>query len=252
VRFKLGNCRGIGLIELVLGLFIVGAFSVSIYGVYIMGAGSFRRGHAQIEVQQSARLAVERIIRDLRGSTSIYAGRIARNYVSSTYDTYASTTGIFPSVPAQIVMRILAVNESGEALKTTSDIIVTFQSGSSTIPAGSYIWEIIAYELFQEGSDYVLKSTSFTAVQDSDPSVGLQPEEATWFYYPPNPNFRTLVLARNLEANGLVFDYHGAVAPFANAREITVTLKAKKSINIGGRNLTSSTELISTARIRNQ
>jgi len=217
-----------------------------------MGAGSFRRGHAQIEVQQSARLAVERIIRDLRGSTSIYAGRIARNYVSSTYDTYASTTGISPSVPARIVMRKLAVNESDEALTTTGDIIVTYQSGSSAISAGSYIWEIVAYELLPEGSDYMLKSTSFTAVQDSDPPAGLQPDEATWFYYPPNPDFRTRVLARNIEANGLIFDYHGAVTPFANAREITVTLKARKSLNIGGKNLTSSTELISTARIRNQ
>jgi type II secretory pathway pseudopilin PulG len=252
VNFKLENDKGATIIELILALVIVAALSAAIYGVYIMGTGTYRKGHSQIEIQQAIRAALDRITRDLRGSTSIFAGRIARNNVSSTYDTYDSTTGISPDTPARVVIRKLALTDSGEILKTSVGVVVTYSTGGATIPAGTDIWEIIVYGLVNEGSDYQLKRLSFTAIQDYNPPTGLQPEEATWFYSPFPPNLQPHTLARNIEPEGLIFDYHGAFAPYANAREIKVTLKAQKTIIVSGKELTSSAELISTAVIRNQ
>lgn len=253
MNFKLENCKGATIIELILALVIVAALSAAIYGVYIMGTGTYRKGHSQIEIQQTIRAALDRITRDLRGSTSIFAGRIARNNVSSIYDTYDSTTGISPDTPARIVIRKLALSGPGEILKTSFGVNVTYSTGGVTIPAGTDIWEIIAYGLVNEGSDYQLKRLSFTAIHDSIPPLGLPSDEATWFYYDPNnPNLQPHTLARNIEPEGLIFDYYGAFYPYANAREIKVTLKAQKTIIVSGKELTSSAELISTAVIRNQ
>ena len=63
--------RGFTLIELLITTALVGFILVAIYAFYLTGLRSWQRGDAYIEAQQSARIAVEMIVAELRYASEI-------------------------------------------------------------------------------------------------------------------------------------------------------------------------------------
>lgn len=63
--------RGFTLIELLITFALVGFILASIYTFYLTGLRSWQRGDAFIEAQQSARIAVDMIVTELRYASEI-------------------------------------------------------------------------------------------------------------------------------------------------------------------------------------
>ncbi len=65
------NNKGITLIELLVTLAIMGFIITSLYSFYLTGLRGWQRGTDQMEAQQSARIAMDKIIRELRYAEEI-------------------------------------------------------------------------------------------------------------------------------------------------------------------------------------
>lgn len=61
-------CRGFTLTELLVGTAILGLVMAGVLGVLKSGQESYRHGANQMEAQQTARMAMERLVRDIRGA----------------------------------------------------------------------------------------------------------------------------------------------------------------------------------------
>jgi type IV pilus assembly protein PilW len=60
--------EGVSLVELLVSLAVVGLLLAGVFSILRSGVGAYGWGAARIEAQQSARLALERMARELRGA----------------------------------------------------------------------------------------------------------------------------------------------------------------------------------------
>lgn len=70
---RLADEDGFSLVELLMGLAILGMVVATIYGCFFAGARSWQKGVERMDHQQNGRIAVDKIIRELRYASYVEA-----------------------------------------------------------------------------------------------------------------------------------------------------------------------------------
>jgi len=158
------NQSGYSLLELLVASAIFFTFMVGVASIYAQGHATFRRGMSRIEVQQSARIAVESMVREIR-----LAG----------YDP----SGIIASLPADAVVQVAARDTFTMIADVDGDAVtdqVTYRMVGSQIVREVAPWSGLAFDA--PATDQVADGVAwlaFSYFDDSDPNAMALPVDAT-------------------------------------------------------------------------
>jgi prepilin-type N-terminal cleavage/methylation domain-containing protein len=95
LRSALSSERGFSLVELLVAITVVALLMAGLLAMLQSGQDSFFVGSSQVEAQQNVRLAVDRMVRDLRNA------RYCPTCATCTNPTPAGESGPFPGVTGQ-------------------------------------------------------------------------------------------------------------------------------------------------------
>ena len=135
--------KGFTLVELLAVVLIFSIISAAIFGVLTIGRQSFQIGAIQVEVQQEARKAMDRMVRELRGASSIDQG---------TFTAGVSDDIIRFTLEGQVIEFAVV---SGNQLQRTA-------AGTTTILANNI--EDIQFELFGGNVVYLTLTTRKSSI----------------------------------------------------------------------------------------
>lgn len=217
--------RGMSLIELLIVLAILSLTSEAVFSLLYAGLKTYWKGDAASQAQQGARIAVDRMIRDLREAGQLINGTTETAGMNSiTFNTSCTTPQISVALPH---FATVALTPTGSIFATDAE--TSSMPNPGTVPyAGTYV----SYYLSAVSNSGTANTTGPYLIRASYDLVA-----------------RTITLT-DVAANitGLSFTAGGS-CPTTSSRSFTVQVTA--TLNQTGQNVSSSATVTDDVTLRN-